>query len=120
MPMETMMAPWTPPANRKPVAPPSRVQAHSAEIENFAAMILAAKTPMITTEAAGRTPDAFAALIELADLMAIPVVEGRGLTHANFPKDHPLYLGGGNPGALLRQADLIVAIASRVPFYPAR
>ena len=75
---------------------------------------------MITTEAVGRDPDAFHALVALADLMAIPVVEGRGMSHANFPKEHPLYLGGGNPGALLKQADLIVVLASRVPFYPAR
>ena len=120
MPMETMMENWTPPAGMKPVAPPSTVEAPSADIDKVAALILSAKTPMITTEAVGRDPGAFHALIALADLMAIPVVEGRGMSHANFPKEHPLYLGGGNPGALLKQADLIVVLASRVPFYPAR
>ena len=120
MPMETMMENWTPPAGMKTVAPPSKLQADPADIEKIAALILAAKTPMITTEAVGRDPAAFGALIALADLMAIPVVEGRGMSHANFPKNHPLYLGGGSPGALLKQADLIIVLASRVPFYPAR
>jgi len=120
MPMETMMENWTPPAGMKIVALPSKPQADPTDIEKIASLILEAKTPMITTEAVGRDPDAFSALIALADLMAIPVVEGRGMTHANFPKDHPLYLGGGSPGALLKQADLIIVLASRVPFYPAR
>jgi acetolactate synthase I/II/III large subunit len=120
MPMETMMQNWTPPAGMKPAAAPSRVEASAANVEAIAALILAATTPMITTEAVGRDPAAFRALIALADLMAIPVVEGRGMSHANFPKDHPLYLGGSSPGALLKQADLIIVLASRVPFYPAR
>lgn len=119
-PMETMMETWTPPAAMKAVAAPSKPQADRADIEKVAALILQAKTPMITTEAVGRDPAAFKALVEFADLMAIPVVEGRGMSHANFPKDHPLYLGGGNPGALLKHADLIIVLASRVPFYPAR
>lgn len=120
MPMETMMQTWTAPAGMKPVAPASTVEASAADIEAVASLMLAAKSPMITTEAVGRDPEAFHALVALADLMAVPVVEGRGMSHANFPKDHPLYLGGGNPEALLQQADLIIVLASRVPFYPAR
>jgi thiamine pyrophosphate-dependent acetolactate synthase large subunit-like protein len=120
MPMEIMMETWTAPAGMKPVAPPSIVEAPASDIEAVAALILAAQTPMITTEAVGRDPQAFQALVALADLMAMPVVEGRGMSHANFPKDHALYLGGGNPEALLKQADLIIVLASRVPFYPAR
>lgn len=120
MPMETMMENWTPPTGMKPVAPPSIVEAPAADIDKAASLILSAKIPMITTEAVGRDPAAFHALVTLADLMAIPVVEGRGMSHANFPKEHPLYLGGGTPGALLKQADLVIALSSRVPFYPAR
>jgi acetolactate synthase I/II/III large subunit len=120
MPMEAMMAPWTPPAGMKLVAPSPRIEASASDIEAVASLILASETPMITTEAVGRDPKAFHALVALAELMAIPVVEGRGMSHANFPKDHALYLGGGSPGALLRQADLVIVLASRVPFYPAR
>jgi acetolactate synthase-1/2/3 large subunit len=119
-PMETMMENWTPPAGMKPAAAPSRMEASAADVDAVAALIMTAKTPMITTEAVGRDPQAFHMLVALAELMGIPVVEGRGMSHANFPKDHPLYLGGGSPDALLRHADLILVVASRVPFYPAR
>lgn len=119
-PMETMMHKWNAPTGLKAVASPSKPTADSADLEKIAALILAAKTPMIITESAGRDPAAFSALIKLADLMAIPVVEGRGMNHANFPKDHPLHLGSGSPDALLKQADLIIVLAGRVPFYPAR
>ena len=78
-----------------------------------------AKSPIITTEVAGRDLEGFAALVALAELMAIPVVEGRGAACANFPKDHPLYLGAGGI-AHLKQADLVLVVASRVPFYPPR
>jgi acetolactate synthase-1/2/3 large subunit len=119
MPMETMMQTWTAPAGMKSVAPPSTIEASAADIDHLASLMLAAKSPMITTEAVGRDPAAFHALVALADLMAVPVVEGRGMSHANFPKDHPLYLGGGNPEALLRRPTSS-SCSSRVPFYPAR
>jgi len=70
-------------------------------------------------EAAGRDPDGFAALVELAELMGIPVAEGRGTNYANFPKEHPLYLGT-SAGPLIKEADLVLVVASRVPFYPTR
>jgi acetolactate synthase-1/2/3 large subunit len=120
MAMETMMEAWTPPVTLKRAPSSPRPEAPATDVEAIADLILAAERPMITTEAAGRVPAAFHALAALADLMAIPVVEGRGMSHANFPKDHPLYLGGGDPDALLRQADLVLVVASRVPFYPAR
>jgi len=77
-------------------------------------MLLAAKNPAIITGESGRTPEGYAALIDLAETLAIPVVEGRFAPYANFPKDHPLYLGGGRP-AIVDDADLIVLIAARQP-----
>jgi acetolactate synthase-1/2/3 large subunit len=119
MPMETMMEDWTPPSRMHSVDPPARLQAMPADIEKVASLIRAAKLPVITTEVAGRDPEGFAALVALSELMAIPVVEGRGAACANFPKDHPLYLGAGG-AAHLKQADLVLVVASRVPFYPPR
>jgi acetolactate synthase-1/2/3 large subunit len=117
--METMMAKWTPPERMRAVEPPAMPCAADADIERIAALIRDARCPVITTEAAGRDPAAFHALVALAEAMAIPVVEGRGATCANFPKDHPLYLGAGG-GAVMKEADLVLAVASRVPFYPPR
>jgi thiamine pyrophosphate-dependent acetolactate synthase large subunit-like protein len=119
MPMETMMAAWTPPERMRAIEVPAPPCAANAETERIAALIFDAKCPVITTEAAGRDPEAFKALVALAELMAIPVVEGRGATHANFPKDHPLYLGASG-GTAMKDADLVIAVASRVPFYPPR
>ena len=119
MPMETMMEDWTPPGRMHKVEPPAKLQPSPADVERIAALIRAAKSPIITTEVAGRDLEGFAALVALAELMAIPVVEGRGAACANFPKDHPLYLGAGGI-AHLKQADLILVVASRVPFYPPR
>ena len=70
-------------------------------------------------EASGRDPKAFAALVELADLLAIPVINGRANSYANFPTDHPLYLGMGRYKAL-EDADLVLLVGGRAPWYPAR
>jgi len=80
-------------------------------------MLLAAENPAIITEESGRTPEGYAALVELAELLSIPVIEGRFAPYANFPKDHPLWLGAGRP-PLVDESDLILMIASRQPWYP--
>src|SRR5690349_11895771 len=80
-------------------------------------MIAHAKCPVITSEHAGRDPDAVAALVAVAELMAIPVIEGRAAPYANFPKSHPLHLGT-NLAALHQETDLALLIESRVPWYP--
>ena len=49
--------------------------------------------------------------------MAIPVLEGRAAAYANFPKSHPLHLGT-NIAPLLKEADLVLLVESRVPWYP--
>src|ERR1043166_9527429 len=51
--------------------------------------------------------------------MGIPVAEGRGTNFSNSPKEPPLYLGT-SAGPLIKEADLVLAVASRVPFYPTR
>jgi acetolactate synthase-1/2/3 large subunit len=78
-----------------------------------------AKNPVIVTETAGRDPKAFSALVELAELLAIPVTNGRVNAYANFPTDHPLYLGLGNYKPLA-DADLVLLVGGRAPWYPAR
>jgi acetolactate synthase I/II/III large subunit len=60
-------------------------------------------------------------LVELAELLAIPVVEAMAY-HVNFPADHPLHAGfqyhsvGQNP--VLAEADVILVIDSDVPWIP--
>ena len=76
-----------------------------------------AKNPVIITESSGREPEGYAALIALAELFALPVIEGNQSSHTNFPRDHELHQGIGQRG-ILDEADLIVTIRCRAPWYP--
>lgn len=117
VPIETMLNEWTPPANMRDAPPASKPHAALSEIEKLAGMLVKAKRPAILTEGAGREPEGYAALIELAELMSIPVVEGNQSVAANFPKQHPMHQGVGLP-AFLQEADLILTIRCRAPWYP--
>lgn len=117
VPIEVMMQPWTPPGELRSPPPAPTVTATSSDISLVCELLRSAENPAIITEESGRTAEGYAALVELAELLAIPVIEGRFAPYANFPKDHPLWLGAGRP-ALVDEADLIVTIASRQPWYP--
>jgi len=116
--LEHMLHDWTPPtaAREVPAAPTTR--AHAEDVAKVAELLLKAKHPVIVTETAGRDPKAFTALVELADVLAIPVINGRVNSYANFPTDHPLYLGVSNYKAL-DDADLVLLVGGRAPWYPA-
>jgi len=117
--LEHMLHDWTPPTNDRDVPVAPRVAPHPDEVEKVAALLLAAKNPIVVAEQSGRDPDAFKALIELAELLALPVTWGRGVTFANFPTDHPLYIGNASYDHV-KDADLILLIGGRAPWYPAR
>ena len=105
---------WNPPGKLRKIPEAPKVQPLPGDVERIAALVANAQCPIIITEAAGRDPEAFAALVALADLMAIPVIEGRAAAHANFPKSHPLHLRS-NIAPFLKETDLVLLVASRVP-----
>jgi acetolactate synthase I/II/III large subunit len=115
--LEHMLHEWSPPKGEReiPVAP--RIQPHPSEIEKVADLLVTAKNPIIVAEQSGRDPAAFHALVELADLLAIPVTWSRGANFCNFPTNHPLYLGVANY-KYLADADLVLLVGGRVPWYP--
>ena len=117
--LEHMLHDWTPPAAMREVPPAPTVQPRQEDVAKVTELLLNAKNPVIVAETAGRDPKAFSALVELADLLAIPVINGRASAYANFPTDHPLYLGMGNYKAL-DDADLVLLVGGRAPWYPAR
>jgi acetolactate synthase-1/2/3 large subunit len=117
--LEHMLHDWTPPALARDVPPAPAVQPRQDDVATVAELLRNAKNPIIVTETAGRDPQAFSALVELADLLAIPVTNGRVNAYANFPTDHPLYLGLGNYKAVA-DADLVLLVGGRAPWYPAR
>src|SRR4029077_882413 len=117
--LEHMLHDWTPPAEARDVPPAPVVQPRLEEIEKVAELLCNAKSPVIVAETAGRDPEAFAALVTLAEEFAIPVINSRANAYANFPTDHPLYLGMGRYKAL-DDADLVLLVGGRAPWYPPR
>jgi thiamine pyrophosphate-dependent acetolactate synthase large subunit-like protein len=89
----------------------------SAEVREVAAQLAAARAPVVLTESAGRDPAAYTALLELCELLAIPVVEPQSAVCANFPRTSPLFQGGEfRPFAA--DADLVLLVDCRAPWYP--
>jgi acetolactate synthase I/II/III large subunit len=115
VPLEIMLQEWTPRDNPRqiPAAPATRPT--NSDVEKIAALIVSAKNPVVLAETAGRDPAAFAALVELAELFGMPV--GGGAAFANFPKDHPLFLGSA-VGPFVRDADLVLLVGAKAPWYP--
>jgi acetolactate synthase I/II/III large subunit len=122
-PREVMEEPLEPyavnPAHYQPVAPIALTGEVTREI---ATALAEASNPLIITSYLGRNPDAVPALVELAELLAIPVIESAAFC-VNFPGDHPLHGGyqftTTEQNRLLAQADVILVIDSYVPWIPA-
>src|SRR3984885_6344152 len=117
-PVEVLLAPWTPTG----VSPASAGRATGtvavAEDVALAVRLLAsARRPVVAVETAGRDPGAFAALVELAELLAIPVVEPQSAVSSSFPRGTRLH-AGGELGPLAAEADLVVLVGCRSPWYP--
>src|SRR5947208_3276081 len=70
--------------------------------------------PMLFT--AGRDPSTVEAMVTLAEVAALPVVD-HFHTHVNFPQDHPLH-AGFDATPYLDEADAIVVIESDAPWFP--
>src|SRR2546428_285353 len=73
------------------IAPATKMQADQAALEKIAELLCGAENPLIITKYLGRNPEAVAHLVELAELLSIPVTQS--LSYVNFPTDHPLCLG---------------------------
>jgi acetolactate synthase-1/2/3 large subunit len=91
-------------------------------IEAAAKILATASNPLIVTAEIGRDPLAAAALVELCDAAAIPVLEASPV-YANFPASHPCHAGyvfGSQVHAGIAEADAILVIECDVPWIPAR
>ena len=119
-PREVMERPVEPysvdPADYRPVEPAALTAEVTAEI---ARALAAARRPLIITGHLGRDPEAVPKLVELADLLAIPVIESAA-SRMNFPADHPMHRGwqfttaAQNP--LLAQADVVLIVDCDIPY----
>ncbi len=87
-----------------------------AAIERVAAVLAAARNPIVVAKSAGRDPRAVAPLVALAETLGMPVFEAFP-THVNFPQHHPLH-AGFDPAPHLADADVVIAIESDAPWFP--
>jgi acetolactate synthase I/II/III large subunit len=119
-PREVMEEPLEPqaidPADYRPVEPAALTAEVTAEI---AGALAGARTPLIITGHLGRDPEAVPALVDLCDLLAIPVLESAAF-RMNFPADHPMHLGWqfttAEQNQALAVADVILVLDSDVPY----
>lgn len=88
-------------------APPAPMQANPDALRRAAELLVNAKSPLIIADYLGRNPKTVPTLIELAELLAIPVVD-KG-NRFNFPNSHPLDVTDG-ARELLQKADVILAL----------
>ncbi|HZA56237.1 MAG TPA: thiamine pyrophosphate-dependent enzyme [Candidatus Udaeobacter sp.] len=88
-------------------APPAPMQANPDALRKAAQLLVSAQFPLIIADTVGRNPKTVPALIELAELLAIPVLD-KG-ARFNFPTTHPLDVTDGARG-LLQKSDVILAL----------
>ncbi len=97
-------------------APPARLGAGDPDaLRDIARRLVRSERPVVLTSTTGRTRQGFDALVRLAELLALPVVERRERT--NFPTSHPLHQGF-QPGPFVETADVILVLDSDVPYIP--
>jgi acetolactate synthase-1/2/3 large subunit len=116
LPMEFLFQALTldPPASSAIPFPPS-ADAHG--LDQLVQMLVEARRPLIVTEECGRSIAAVERLVEISELLAAPVVETRTSGYVNFPRDHFLH-AGFEPGALLKDADLVFVVEAIAPWHP--
>ncbi|WP_329131442.1 thiamine pyrophosphate-dependent enzyme [Streptomyces sp. NBC_00670] len=116
IPLEILLEEWDG-REAKEIVRPGSLHSSPEEVDPVARMIREAKNPVIVTETAGREDGGFEALVAFAEAWNIPVVEPDSAVCGNFPRTHPLH-AGSDIGPWMDEADLILLVNCRVPFYP--
>ncbi|MGW7243683.1 thiamine pyrophosphate-dependent enzyme [Streptomyces sp. NPDC054804] len=116
IPLEILLEEWDG-REAKPVVAPGSTHSSPEEADSVARLIREAANPVIVTETAGRETGGFEALVAFAEAWNIPVVEPDSAVCGNFPRTHPLH-AGSDIGPWMDEADLILLVNCRAPFYP--
>jgi thiamine pyrophosphate-dependent acetolactate synthase large subunit-like protein len=93
-------------------SPSDPVQANPEALRRAAQLLVEAQSPLVIAENLGRHHKTVDSLIELAELLAIPVIDKVGARKANgfnFPNIHPLNITQGER-EYLQKADVILAL----------
>jgi acetolactate synthase I/II/III large subunit len=86
-------------------------------VDEAAERLSRSRKPVIISEYAGRNPGAVDKLVELSDMLSIPVFEGAYPVYSNFPRSNPLYMGFESAD-VLQDADTILVVGGSAPWYP--
>nr|WSY49228.1 thiamine pyrophosphate-binding protein [Streptomyces sp. NBC_00886] len=116
VPLEILLEEWDG-REAKPIVKPGSTHSSPEEVDPVAQLIREARNPVIVTETAGREAGGFEALVAFAEAWNIPVVEPDSAVCGNFPRTHPLH-AGSDIGPWMDEADLILLVNCRAPFYP--
>ncbi|MEU4659351.1 thiamine pyrophosphate-dependent enzyme [Streptomyces sp. NPDC023723] len=116
IPLEILLEEWDG-REAKPIVAPGSTHSSPEEVDPVAQLIREAKNPVVVTETAGREAGGFESLVAFAEAWNIPVVEPDSAVCANFPRTHPLH-AGSDIGPWMDEADLILLVNCRAPFYP--
>jgi acetolactate synthase-1/2/3 large subunit len=100
----------------KPQAVAGRPYPDPRAIETLAQWLARAERPVLITAASGLDQNSVALLGNLAERWAVPVVSFN-TRYMNLPASHPMHQGF-DPGALLADADLVIALECEVPWFP--
>jgi thiamine pyrophosphate-dependent acetolactate synthase large subunit-like protein len=88
--------------------PPVEIGPNGDAIRQAAEWLVRAEHPVLTADMAYRSPRVAELIVELVDLLAIPVVD-RGIYSVNMSPNHPLYVSGDSREFLVN-ADVVLAI----------
>src|SRR3954463_2301611 len=85
-------------------------------LEEAVKLLAAAQHPLLITANGGRTAESAQAIEQLAQAMAVPVVQYRP-RHMAISTEHPMQCGW-DPHGLLKAADLLLVVDCDVPWIP--
>jgi thiamine pyrophosphate-dependent acetolactate synthase large subunit-like protein len=88
-------------------APPAPPQAHPEALERVADLLVQAQQPVAIADLMGRHPEAVKSLVQLAELLAMPVIDRGG--RFNFPNTHSLDATDAE-SEVLASADVVLAL----------
>lgn len=99
---------------------PMSVRADTASIEKIARTLVESKSPLLRAGPEVWHSEAIAQIVELAELLAIPVTSGlerEGFRiSCNFPTNHPLFLGGYSAQMRYpRNVDVVLNMGDKLP-----
>jgi acetolactate synthase-1/2/3 large subunit len=98
------------------IAPASPPAADPEGLEEAAKLLGNAKHPLLITANGGRNADSARAIEQLAQALAVPVIQYRP-RHLAISTEHPMHCGW-DPHALLKDADLVLVVDCDVPWIP--